>query len=74
MFLTEGEAREKYCLKIYRYTDKREFGFCLTSSCMFWRWQSGDSKKGYCGLAGVPLSNMSIEPEENIPEEDEPPF
>jgi len=26
--------------------------YCLGSGCMMWKWASGSSEKGYCGLAG----------------------
>jgi hypothetical protein len=28
---------------------------CWGSGCMMWRWERGNSKRGYCGLAGSPV-------------------
>jgi hypothetical protein len=28
---------------------------CWGSGCMMWRWEGGNSQRGYCGLAGTPI-------------------
>ncbi len=58
MFLTEKESKEKKCVIGLRSIDLTYN--CLGSRCMAWRFQGSNSKKGFCGLAGVPLSNMVI--------------
>lgn len=54
MFLTVKEAKEKWCLPPFE--DRK----CNPDDCMAWRFRSSDLDKGYCGLAGVPLSNMAV--------------
>jgi hypothetical protein len=42
---------------------------CWGSGCMMWRWEGGNSKRGYCGLAGSPanllLSGEEVQPQKN---------
>ena len=38
---------------------------CWGSGCMMWRWEGGNSKRGYCGLAGSP-ANLLLSPEEEM--------
>ena len=72
MPVTEEQAKTKKCseMRNYRRVDlgyECEFGLCVGSDCMMWRWQQveievgadigvyqkGESRMhGYCGLAG----------------------
>jgi len=35
---------------------------CLASKCAAWRWWT-DNQRGYCGLAGTPLAERKVRPE-----------
>ena len=55
MYLTEKEAKDKWCPEIYK---GHEGGTCLASDCMMWRrkYDCVDGEVGYCGLASKPES------------------
>lgn len=50
MYVSEKEAKFKYCPLLMTHDDKMKF--CQGSMCMMWR-EAGD-EAGYCGLAGRP--------------------
>jgi len=50
MYVSEKEAKFKYCPFLMTHDDKMKF--CQGSMCMMWREADGDA--GYCGLAGRP--------------------
>ncbi|MHC1791925.1 hypothetical protein [Solidesulfovibrio sp.] len=50
MFVTEKEAKFRYCPLLKTHDDKMKF--CLGTMCMMWR--AADAESGYCGLAGNP--------------------
>lgn len=54
MFLSEKEAKFKYCPFLMTHDDKMRF--CQGTMCMMWRsaGPGQDADKGYCGLAGRP--------------------
>jgi hypothetical protein len=64
MLVTEQEARELFCPHAFVIMGKKDMGedvyTCKASGCMSWNWfdqkKRGSEHKGYCGLAGRPLS------------------
>lgn len=52
MPVSESEAKFKYCPLLKTSDDKLKM--CQGAMCMMWR--TADDGKGYCGLAGRPLS------------------
>ena len=50
MYMTEKEAKFKYCPLLTTHDDKLKF--CQGAMCMMWRSAGPDA--GYCGLAGQP--------------------
>lgn len=50
MYVTEKEAKFKYCPLLTTHDDKLKF--CQGAMCMMWRAVGADT--GYCGLAGRP--------------------
>jgi len=67
MFITEKEAKEKWCPFFQisagntceEYVDNRKAGYCLTSNCMAWIRSSTLQETGRCELIGigVPMSS-----------------
>jgi len=59
--LSEADAKEKWCpyqdgAEAYR-AGNADFGRCIASACMFWRWSHQDhdgTPTGFCGGAGFP--------------------
>jgi hypothetical protein len=54
MYVSEKEAKFKYCPFLMTHDDKMKF--CQGSMCMMWREVGNDA--GYCGLAGKTESNF----------------
>ncbi len=56
MFVSEREAKFKYCPLLMTHDDKMKF--CQGTMCMMWRsagtGQGDEADKGFCGLAGRP--------------------
>lgn len=54
MYLSEREAKFKYCPLLMTHDDKMKF--CQGTMCMMWRSapEDPDADKGFCGLAGRP--------------------
>lgn len=54
MFVSEREAKFKYCPLLKTSDDKMKF--CQGAMCMMWRGAPGgpEADKGFCGLAGRP--------------------
>ncbi|MDQ7831139.1 MAG: hypothetical protein RDU30_05370 [Desulfovibrionaceae bacterium] len=54
MYLTERDAKFKYCPLLKTHDDKMKF--CQGAMCMMWRAAPAGlpSETGYCGLAGRP--------------------
>ncbi|MGD9608484.1 MAG: hypothetical protein AB7U59_03635 [Desulfovibrionaceae bacterium] len=50
MYVSEKEAKFKYCPLLTTHDDKLKF--CQGTMCMMWRGAGPDA--GYCGLAGRP--------------------
>jgi hypothetical protein len=53
MYVTEKEAKFKYCPLLTTHDDKLKF--CQGPMCMMWRTAGPDA--AYCGLAGRPESH-----------------
>lgn len=54
MYLSEHEAKFKYCPLLMTHDDKMKF--CQGTMCMMWRAAPADLTPGagFCGLAGRP--------------------
>jgi hypothetical protein len=62
--MRKSEAELKWCPMYRCSTDHGQLsdnathgkgGYCCTTNCMMWRWEtliSTEEKEGYCGLAG----------------------
>ena len=57
MLVNENDAKFKFCPLLKTHDDKMKF--CQGAMCMMWRYrdpaQTGESGKGFCGLAGTPV-------------------
>jgi len=56
MYVSEKEAKFKYCPFLMTHDDKMKF--CQGSMCMMWRETGSDA--GYCGLAGRPPQTAGV--------------
>lgn len=57
------EAREKFCPFIFIADKDRQNSsssykpnVCRGNTCMMWRWFNKDANEGYCGLAGIEIT------------------
>lgn len=54
MYVSDKEAKFKYCPLLKTHDDKLKF--CQGAMCMMWRVAGAEA--GYCGLAGRPEGNF----------------
>ncbi|MCJ2165878.1 MULTISPECIES: hypothetical protein [unclassified Pseudodesulfovibrio] len=54
MIVTEDDAKFMFCPLLKTSDDKMKM--CQVTLCMMWRWADKDREKGYCGLAGNPVT------------------
>ncbi len=54
MLVPESDAKFMFCPLLKTRDDKMKM--CQVTQCMMWRWADDTKEKGYCGLAGSPVT------------------